>query len=266
MGQGNILAFNLVHSHNGDLDGEYGYTMNHLCRDKYWPLKSKPTGSFVAPLIVALCLIPLSAHAESSQNMGGGTQKMGSRLGQFMGSFMEGLEPPSTTTDKSKILPKLKEKIESPLKQSPKNVPGSSTKGWQQRSSQNVYDPWRATQQNRRRTAPIYDPWGVTGNNRDLTRFADRDWRTGRKYYEAPLGSWESPGERRYPSSGFAGGSQNWRRPYNGYTPNNGPYPNSGWGGYYDDRPSWPTVPNQYPDTPYGANGYDQPNRPGWNW
>lgn len=208
------------------------------------PLHYRPILSIVMPLIVAVPVMPLQAKADSTSIMKqSGSQKMGNRLGQFMGSFMDGLNPPSTVREKLKQPDR---KVEQDRKIEQDSLyrdlkPQDRPEQIERRSSpRDLYDPWGVTRERVPTPPPFYDPWGVTGGAWGLERFADRDWTLGRRFYGSGLGPWDAPGYEMTPSPRFEGDPRDWNRGY---------------------RQNWPAPPEGY--YPYGGNRY---GNPGWNW
>ncbi|MBF0448281.1 MAG: hypothetical protein HQL67_08790 [Magnetococcales bacterium] len=118
------------------------------------------TQSTVFLLAALISVTPTMVRADS--------QDLGNKVGQFVNSFMEGLDTPGEETETSR---QSGPKLSGPTAQT--NRPGST---------QNVYDPWGVSRQNN--YSPFqYDPWGVTRETESLERFADRDWAYGRDYY-----------------------------------------------------------------------------------
>jgi|SaaInl4_150m_RNA_FD_contig_71_80661_length_1938_multi_4_in_0_out_0_3 hypothetical protein len=205
---------------------------------KDWPLRrsSSPLIFILvgAPLITVLSLLPTLGSADPTKESQGGSQKFGSTMGQFMNSFMDGLNSSSGEQNSPKLV-----QPKSSVGQiaQDKKTSRSGKMSWQGNKTGKVYDPWGEKYRRNRPTNRFYDPWGASGDPQRFTRFADRDWAEGRNYYGAGTETWGGRG-------------------YNGYQGSQAGYPgyNQNWG---DQGQNWPPPPNPYP---YGQEGYGRAN------
>jgi hypothetical protein len=192
-------------------------------------LKFRPTP--LIPMIIVSAFIsimtspPLLAEADN-QKAGNGSQELGSKMGQFMNSFMGGLDSSSTSKEPDKEV-------------NQRQLIPSTKQGRQRKRAGKLYDPWGVTPQRDRSSAFRYDPWGVTNNTRNYSRFADRDWALEREYYGDSLGARNRSG---------------YYLPPQGYPPGNGASWNRNTGQYQ------PQAPMGYP---YYRGGNESP---GWGW
>ncbi|MBF0449100.1 MAG: hypothetical protein HQL67_12970 [Magnetococcales bacterium] len=165
-------------------------------------------------LLAALILVtPNMVRADS--------QDLGNKVGQFVNSFLEGLD--DTPAEETKANRQSDPKMSSPTAQT--NRTGST---------QDIYDPWGVSRQNN--YSPFqYDPWGVTRETDSLERFADRDWAYGQNYY----------------GTGF----------YDRYGWGYGPPPDGQYYGYPTTQPGWRPDGRYGGAVPKGYNGTGYPNR-----
>ena len=162
------------------------------------------------PLSTAVIVVPNDLIADPS-NKKNGTQKLGKQMGNFMNSFMEGLDDQDSAKPAGKLKPK-----------------GLAQKRGLN-SRQNSYDPWGARTNRNNNKAHRYDPWGATRDSRGLTRFADQDWALGKRYYDVGIEPEQNQrGYRSYPDPYYGQGYPNQRRYYE---PS---WPGSSYGNPYD--------------------------------
>ena len=150
-------------------------------------------------LVTTLIVTADSARADDTDKGQGGSKNLGSKMGRFMNSFMEGLEPPAADKNGTK--------------QTVEKKTSRSGRVGLRGSSKNVYDPWQG-EYRRRLPSNFYDPWGATGNTQGFTRFADRDWALGRDYYGAGSKPWGRPGYETSPDNRFRDDPSGWNRGY----------------------------------------------------
>lgn len=164
-------------------------------------------------MTVAVSLLPLEVMADPAQVQGGlaGSRNFGNKMGQFMNSFMEGLDDPSIDKD-GKKQPDQQPSPNIGAERKPQSF-NRSNRGWGSKNDRNVYDPWGAADRHNRRNsyrAPFYDPWGTTDDQSGFTRFADRDWEAGRGYYGGGTTPWSNQGPPPYPDNNQQNGWHDW--------------------------------------------------------